>query len=133
MALSSAQVTQVFEVFGVPENGGGDVVSEAVSLFGPVCDSYDLSAIVTKLNARLSALTSSQIDRVTALLERWSAITSSSPLKLAHSGGSQGTIVDHAAERAAIKQALSNITGWAVSGGGFAAEAERGRGNVVSR
>lgn len=125
MALTAAQVTQVFEIFGIPQNGAGDVAIQASSPDGPLCETYDFSALATKLSARLTALSSEQVARVVTLLTRWDAVSSSSPLRIARSGGGSGTIADHPGERAAIRFALSNLVGFAAAPGGFAAEAAR--------
>ncbi len=125
MALTSAQTTQIYEIFGVPQNGSGAVISAVATIFGPVFESLDLSALVTKIDTKLSALTSEQIARVTTLLSRWDAITSTSPLRVTQSAATRGIAVDHPAERAAIRTALSNIIGVAVPSGGFAAETAR--------
>lgn len=123
MALTAAQITQVYEIFGVPQNGVGQIVGAIATPFGPVCDSCDVSALVSKIDARLAALTATQITRVSSLLTRWDAVTSSSPLRVEGSSGARGTVADHPAERALIRTALSNLIGVAVPAGGFAAEA----------
>ncbi|HLX60169.1 MAG TPA: hypothetical protein VKX17_02690 [Planctomycetota bacterium] len=133
MALTSAQITQVYEIFGVPQNGNAQVVSAIASIFGPVCDSCDFSALITRIDAQLAALTSTQIDRVTALLTRWDAITSSSPLRVQRSGQGRGVFADHPAERAAIRAELSNLVGVSVPAGGFAAEVARAGQTTVAR
>lgn len=125
MALTAAQVTQVFEIFGIPQNGAGDVAIQASSQDGPLCETYDFTALASKLSARLTALSSEQITRVTALLTRWDAVTSTSPLQISRSSGGSGAIADHPGERAAIRFALSNLIGFAAAPGGFAAEAAR--------
>src|ERR1043165_1361684 len=123
MALTAAQITQVYEIFGVPQNGVGQIVGAIATPFGPGFDSCDTSALVTAIDARLAALTTSQLARVNSLLTRWDAITSSSPLRVEGSSGARGTVADHPAERALIRTALSNLIGVAVPAGGFAAEA----------
>ena len=86
MALTSAQITQVYEILGVPQNGVGQVVGAIATPFGPVCDSCDFGALITKIDARLAALTTTQIARVGNLLTRWDAIGSTSPLRVSGSG-----------------------------------------------
>lgn len=125
MALSAAQITQVFEIFGVPENGSGEVVAGLTTLFGPAGESYDLSAITALLNAKLSALSASLETRVVALLDRWDVVTSTSPLRLETVPEGRGTVVDHPAEREAIRNTLADLIGFVVPSGGFAAEARR--------
>lgn len=125
MALSDAQAAQVFEIFGVPQGGRGEVVASVATLFGPAWESYDLAGVVTLLNERLAALTAAQETRVAALLVRWDAIGSTSPLKVDASAPSHGTLADHPAERAALRLALADLIGFAAPSGGFAAEARR--------
>ncbi|MEI6235350.1 MAG: hypothetical protein WCT04_20020 [Planctomycetota bacterium] len=133
MALTDAQTTQIFGIFGVPQNGSGTVVDAVATVFGPACESVDMSAIVARINAKLTALNSEQITRVGALLLRWDAITSTSPLRVTRSASTSGVAVDHPAERAAIRTALSNIIGVAVTSGGFAAEAARAHQTTMGR
>jgi hypothetical protein len=126
MALTAAQITQVYEILGVPQDGTGEIFGAVASIFGPEFETYDLSAVVAKINAKLSALTAEQIARVTTLLDRHTTIGNSSPLQVnAASGGARGTLADHPAEREAIRSALGNILGIAVPSGGFVAEAKR--------
>jgi len=133
MALTAAQTTQIYEILGVPQNGSGAVISAMATIFGPVFESMDMSTLVTKINAKLTALTAEQIARVTPLLLHWDAITSTSPLRVTQSASTRGTAVDHPAERAAIRSALSNIIGVAVPSGGFAAEALFGNQTTLMR
>jgi len=126
MALSAAQVTQVFEILGVPQAGSGDVIGSVATLFGAEFESYDMSGLVSRITAKLAALTAEQIARATTLLDRHTAITASSPLQVqATSGGSRGILADHPAEREAIRSALGNVIGIAVPAGGFVAEVKR--------
>ena len=133
MALSAAQVTQVYDIFGVPQGGSGAVISAVATVFGPVCDVLDMSALVTAIDAKLAALSAEQITRVTALLARWDAISSTSPLRVTQSASTRGIAADHPAERVSIRAALSNIIGIAVPSGGFAAEAARANQATVGR
>jgi hypothetical protein len=134
MSLSAAQITQVFEVLGVPQNGSGDVIGSVATLFGPAWETYDVSSIVTRVNARIAALTSAQETRVAGLLERWDAIGATSPLHVVEAADARGTLANHPAERAAIRYALANIIGVAAPSGGFAEEAQRLAGGAeVSR
>src|SRR6185295_8488421 len=123
MALSAAQITQVYEILGVPQSGSAEIVGAMATPFGPVCDSCDLSALVTRIDARLAALSTTQIARVSSLLTRWDAITSSSPLQVSGPGHSGGTVADHPQERANIRREIINLVGVFVPNGGFANEA----------
>ncbi len=125
MSLSAAQITQVYEIFAVPQNGSGAIVSAIATPFGPVMDVCDATAIVTQIDAKLAALTDTQITRVSTLLTRWDLITSTSPLSVSPTNAKHGTAADHPAERAAIRTALSNLVGVAVPSGGFVAEVMR--------
>lgn len=133
MALSAAQTTQLFEIFGVPQNGSGAVVSAVATIFGPVFESLDMSSLVTRINAKLIALSAEQIARVTTLLLRWDAVTSTSPLRVTQASNTRGIAADHPAERVAIRAALSNIIGVSVPAGGFAAEAARANQTTLGR
>ena len=125
MPLSATQVTQVFEILGVPQDGSGDVFASVATLFGPAYETYDMAAIVARIDAKLAALTATQITRVTELLDRFNSITATSPLQVEASSAGKGTIVDHPKERDAIRIALGNVLGIAVPSGGFMAEARR--------
>jgi hypothetical protein len=134
MALTAAQVTQVFEVAGVPQDGVGAVFASVATLFGAEFESYDMSAVVARITAKLSALTASQEARVTNLLDRYTAISATSPLQVRGSAAARGTLADYPAEREAIRVALGNVLGIAVPSGGFMAEAQRmARGTRVER
>ena len=126
MSLTTAQITQVYEILGVPQDGAGEVFGSVATLFGPAYETYDMSAIVSKINTKLAGLTSEQIARVTTLLDRHTTIGNSSPLQVsAAAGGAKGTLADYPAERETIRSALGNILGIAVPSGGFVAEAKR--------
>ncbi|HYG77795.1 MAG TPA: hypothetical protein VEK08_22505 [Planctomycetota bacterium] len=135
MPLTAAQSTQIFEILGIPQAGSGAVVGSVATLFGPQFETYDMLGIVTQINSRIVALSAEQITRITALLDRYSTITASSPLQIqASSGGARGVLADHPAEREAIRAALGNVLGVAVPSGGFVAEAQRqarGGGTVI--
>src|ERR1043165_3485060 len=81
MPLTAQQTTQIFEILGVPQDGSGDVFASVATLFGPAYETYDMAAIVSRINAKLAALTATQITRVTELLDRQTAITATSPLQ----------------------------------------------------
>ncbi|HYF49514.1 MAG TPA: hypothetical protein VEJ63_08915 [Planctomycetota bacterium] len=125
MPLSATQTTQVFEILGVPQDGSGDVFASVATLFGAEYETYDMAAIVSRINTKLAALTATQITRVTELLDRFTSITATSPLQVEASSAGQGVIVDHPKERDAIRVALGNVLGIAVPSGGFMAEARR--------
>ena len=132
MALTAAQITQVFEVFCVPQGGAATAVIAVSSRSGGIAieqattEAYEFAAVVTDLTAKLAALTATGETRVTTLLTRWDTLTSYDPLRIHKaSGGAEGEIVDYEKERCNIRAALANIIGFAVPGGGFAAEARR--------
>jgi len=134
MSLTAAQITQVYEILGVPQDGTGEIFGAVATLFGPEYETYDMSAIVSKIDAKLAALTSEQIARVTTLLDRHTTIGNSSTLQVsAAAGGAKGTLADYPAEREMIRSALGNILGVAVPSGGFVAEAKRAQGGRVVR
>lgn len=135
MSLTATQTTQIYEILGVPQDGSGEVIGSIATLFGPEFESYNMGNIVTSIDAKLAALSASQLTRVTTLLDRYTAISASSPLKLNAASGARGTLVDHPAEREAIRLALGNILGIATPSGGFMAEALRGArgGGTVGR
>ena len=133
MALTDAQATQIYDIFGIPQSGSGTVISAVATIFGPVCENLDMSALVTRIDAKLAALSTEQIARITALLQRWDAVTSTSPLRVTQSGATRGIAADHPAERVAIRSSLSNLIGVAVPSGGFAAEAARKNQSLLTR
>jgi hypothetical protein len=125
MPLSSTQITQIFEIVGVPQDGNGAVFSSVATLFGPAYENYDMAAIVTQINTKLAALSATQITRCTELLDRFTAITATSPLTISDSSAGKGVIVNHPQERSSIRESLGNLLGIAVPSGGFMAEAKR--------
>lgn len=108
MALSAAQKTQVYEILGLPQNG---IFVNVISLgpYGPIVDTNTFTAVITLINAQLTALSAEQITRVAILLDRWTAIGSTNPQAITDKAGS--TITDYEAERAAIARGLKNIIG----------------------
>src|SRR5207302_542179 len=66
MSLTAPQITQVYEILGIPQDGSGEVFASLATLFGPAFDSYDMSAIVVKIDSKLSGLSDERVDRVTA-------------------------------------------------------------------
>ncbi len=129
MALSAAQTSQLYEVFGLPQGGLGYDAAQVANLWGPAGEAYDFTAHVTALTTKLAALSASQETRVTTALTRWDVITSYDPLKIHRSTtGGEGTIVDYPAEREAIRQTIGNVIGYYVPRGGFVAEIQRAAG-----
>jgi hypothetical protein len=114
MALTSAQTTQLYEIFGVPQSGVGRVANTFADLSGSLTVRVDLSYTETSaaLAAAIAALSEAQITRVAALLTDWDSIGSQSELAVSADGGTSGTLVDHAKRRANIRDALANILGF---------------------
>lgn len=133
MALTPAQKSQVYEIFGIPESGTGYIASQLTSLYGPAGESYDFNAVVTMLNLRLDALSTLEAaavlagstggeTRLTALLSRWTTLTSYDPLQVNEASGAKGTLVDYPKERKNIRKAMCNIIGFSCPAGGFETE-----------
>lgn len=114
MPLSATNISLVFEIMGVPQNGTLYASSRLASLWGPAAETYDFSAIVTMLNTALAALTATQITRVEALLADWTANDLSiSELSINRSSSSAlGVIVDDSTRAAKIRARLVSIIGF---------------------
>lgn len=114
MALTAAQTTQCFEIFGIPETGTSITIGSIQSIYGANIAVYSHAAAATRMAAILAALTATQITRVTTLLDRWTAITGTAPSKINDDAGS--VCADYPAERAAIREQLEKITGIFIGG-----------------
>lgn len=121
MALTAAQTTQVFKVFGIPQSGIGYSALDPSAPYASVVTSYNYSAAKDRLNTILAALSASQEAEVGALLTEWAAITDYSELRVNADGGSAGRLMDHDTRREKVRSALANVLGFAAPGGGFAA------------
>lgn len=133
MALTATQTTQIFEIYGLPQGGAAAVVHGATSLWGPYFESYDVSTLVTKLNASITALTSTQESEVTALLTAYfTTIGDSSQLKVYADGTTSGTLVDRPAELSYYRNKLSNILGFYMVPISTEISRRRGMGGVIS-
>lgn len=114
MALSATNISLVFEIMGVPENGTLYAASRLASLWGPAAESYNFAPVVTALNAAIAALTASQETRVTALLLDWTNNDLSiSELQISRSSSSAlGVIVDDSTRADKIRNSLMRIIGF---------------------
>lgn len=134
MALTNEQTTQVFKIFGLPQNGVAYVAFRLVSLTGPAAETFDFTAAVNGLGARLAALNAEQEAEVAALLSEWSALEADySELRVYADGGSAGRLVDHPVRAEKLRATLSNLIGFAVPSGGFVAEVHRLNGGRIVR
>lgn len=132
MALSAAQIAQIYEIAGIPQQGAGYAAFALASLFGPAGEAFSFTAVCTALDARIAAVSASQETRIGTHLTRWDTIGGTSQLQINKSSeGAEGTIVDDPAEREAIRQAIFNLLGFICPRGGFTAQFRRGNG--VSR
>lgn len=126
MALTAAQTTQVFKIYGIPQSGSGTLVYRmADNLSVPLMQPFSFTAVVDALNAALAALTASQEAEVVALLTAWSDIGDYDELRVSQDGGTAGRIVDRDVRRQNIRDTLANILGVAMPRGGFSTEARR--------
>ena len=132
--MTSAQRTQIFEIFGLPQNGSGYSVFLTATLFGPFAEPYDFTALVTALNAKLDALTSPQETRVIVHLERWDLVGGTNPLLMQKSSsGAEGIIVDFNRERQNIHNQIAAIIGFYAPYGGWIADVRRHQGLSLTR
>lgn len=123
MALTAAEITQVYQIFELPQQGTGTGVSQIGGFFGPASDTYDWTALNTNLDAILAALTTSLLAHVRVLLARWDVLGYSQPIQIFKtSTGAIGTFADHPRERQSIRFLLGTAVGFAVPVGGFIGE-----------
>jgi hypothetical protein len=125
MALSATQITQIFALLGIPEDGNPQIVHGLISLFGPAFEGYDCASIVTYLNAKLAAVSETQQAEIEILLTRLSTLTTHKIVKVKKSGTVEGDLSDYEKERQKIRDGVGNILGFAVPTGGFMAEVKR--------
>lgn len=109
MALTAAQISQVYDIIELPQSGSALLQPTPGNPFDHIPHYYDASATVTAIDAKLAALTAEQITRVGTLLTRWDSITSTSPTRILDKGGS--VLADHPEERRNIKGAIEHIIG----------------------
>lgn len=129
MDLTEAQVTQVFKIFGLPQNGAGRIHDVNPLPLGLGSIDYPVTLDYTEANAALTAalaaLTASQITEVAALLTEWANITDFSEMEVSVAGDSRGQLVHHEKRRQHVRDTLSNIIGFFAPVGGFQAKAKR--------
>lgn len=134
MALSPDQTAQIFEIFGIPQGGAGFGVYGIATLWGPFGEPFSFSALVTELNAKITAVTAEIQTRVTTQLVTWDEITASSPIVITKSStGTEGTIVDHPRQREMIRQTIGSLIGFKIPYGGFTVEPREQGSNRISR
>lgn len=127
MALTSAQIVQVFEILGIPKSGSGLIVTSLSHVPPSLADSWtstytegDFSEIVTKVSAALAALDSDQVARVQTWLTQWASICSYRSLKL--NGDVQ---MDFQQEMQHVRDMIGTLIGISVPFGGFLKETQR--------
>ena len=124
MALSSAEVTKVFKIFGIPQSGKAVLGKDNLLSRFPAVIEFDVTANVTKLNTILAALTADQVVEVQTQITAWEAMGDSNPLSIAEDLNTKGTIVNYDKAREKIKETLSNIIGFVTGSPGFYQEAK---------
>ena len=127
MALSTANVTKVFKLFGLPQRGYGYVAEPLIRGLTPSGAEYDFTELTAKLTAVLATLSATQQTEVEALLTEWDAVKDYGTLEVLSDSGAQGTLVSHSRERKQIRAVIANLIGFHVPTLGFAAEAEGGQ------
>jgi hypothetical protein len=124
MALTAAQITQVYKVFGLPQSGSGALVFTDLAPRGTVVSTIDMNQPATALSQRLAALTAEQESEVGALLQEWAGITDYSELRVNAEGRGEGRaagrLADDEARRENIRRTLGNVIGFYAPPGGFA-------------
>ncbi|MCW8128913.1 MAG: hypothetical protein KIS92_00885 [Planctomycetota bacterium] len=127
--FSDAEKEKVFQVFGVPRGGTGFEVVNLSSIFGPAGETYDFSAVVTALNARIDAADAVAERRalVQAQLADWDAVTPQSELEVYAGAGNSGVLAHDARRRENIRMTIADLLGFVCPRGGFSREIQRRR------
>ncbi len=68
MALTASEISQVYEMLGIPQGGSAMAIDNLATMFGPFAQAYDFTAIITLIDAKLAALSATNIVRVQTLL-----------------------------------------------------------------
>ena len=127
--LSTARVTQVFKIFGLPQSGSGALVFTDLAPHGTVASTFDMSQPAAALNEKLAGLSPTQESEAGALLDEWASITDYSELRVNSEGKGEGRtagrLADDEARRENIRRTLGNLIGFYVPPGGFVAVASR--------
>jgi hypothetical protein len=139
MALSAAETTLLYELFGIPEANDGYLVSQLTSLMGAFAETFDWTAVKSALDARLATMAADGTGRearVQAHLASYSSIAQD-PMSINRGAtGAEGLLVDRPREVEYLRDACATIIGFAVPSGGFVREMFkrfRGSGGGLSR
>jgi hypothetical protein len=109
--LTPLEISIIYEIMGVPENGNAYIVYAVATIMGAFGQAFDFSTVVAQLAAKLAALSAEQITRVRVCTDRWQALETS-----------QGAIrgrTDYRAERRSIRNRLAGVIGFAAPQDGF--------------
>ena len=127
MALTAAQIVQVFEILGIPKGGTGLIVTSLSHVPPSLAQSWtstwtegDFAEIVTKVSAALAALDADQVTRVQTWLTQWDSICKTPSLKL--DGDVQ---LDFKQEMQNVREMIGTLIGISVPFGGFLQETKR--------
>jgi hypothetical protein len=131
MALTTAQVTKIYKIFGLPQANEALVVTDWFSIPGPATATMDLSAIKAKLDAILAALSATQETEVAALVVAWDAVGDYDELRVTRDGTSEGVLVDREKRRENIRRTLGALIGFVAPTGGFTRGAGGGGGRII--
>jgi hypothetical protein len=126
MALSAANISKVYELLGIPQGGAGVIVTSLSHVPPSLAQAWtstytegDFAEIVTKINARLAALSAETQTLVEAWLTQWDSIKTATSLKL-----SGEVEMDFEEEAQKCREAVGNLAGIAVPFGGFLKETQ---------
>jgi hypothetical protein len=140
MPLSATERIQFYQIAGIPTGGGGLILTSLVHVpfsntqnWEPTYNVGDFTALVTAIDAKLTAASADAVTRLQSLITRYMEIEVS-PVKVNQTAtGAAGVIADHSRERENIRQTISNVIGMAIPEGGFISEVQRTYGKSMAR
>ena len=125
MALSSANKSLMYQLFGLPQSGTAvycdDLTHKVTNTSGsanPSWGTMDFTGLNAQFEAQMAAMSATTQALVEAQLATYSPIATS-PMKVTVSQTSQGVIVDHVCEAEKIRDVVGNLIGFAAPRGGF--------------
>lgn len=125
MAFSATETSQIFLTFGIPQDGSVTIPHQLVGLWGPYQESYDLSAVVTALTARIAVVNANAAVLAmcqAVLTQIYTTIDDTSVLAVNSDGGTSGTLVDDPRQLEKLRQKLATLMGFYCPKGGFVQE-----------
>jgi len=121
----------IFRLFGIPLGGGGIIVTSLshipptlAAIWTVTWTQTEFSQLVTTLLGYMANASADTVAAVEAQLSIYASIVTS-PMKVTKSGDSEGTLIDHRAQRELIRQDIGNMLGIWVPRGGWINESDR--------